>query len=831
VKGRAARNRAVHGDIVIVELVDGGDAALRAANDDNDEEEEALLPPGIRPPPGLDPASDDSSDEEELGGFRPVMATEQDEPVVTATAASSSSSVRRNANHGRRRDGMAAMAMVVFIAEPKGRRVIVCTLHPNTGTDKKPTALSRNSDEVLEGDNVLKAIPTDKRMPWILLQVNEVTKHVLKIPGKLDKYKLWPIEIIKWNETSHLPLGKLKGECLGRAGDLEAEERHALLEHELDSHDVDFEDDLIEEVDSIVEHADANFLEEAASPHRQDLRKKRIFTIDPATARDLDDAIHVDRVPGKNQVEIGVHIADVGHFLKLGGLADTEARRRTTSVYLVHRVLPMLPHALCNHLCSLNPNEPKLSFSAFFRLDMDTGELIRDPLPWFRKTVMCSCCRLNYDEVQEMLDGNPIDTPPVYGGYSWPEIEKDIHLLHDVCGKVRHGRLSGGALTITKAKMIFHTRESEDGTPTGYHLEEHSASHWIIEELMLLANRCVAEHLANSALEEVSVLRNHKQPDKKKAEVLEQMINSMGILGDSQWDASSASSIYRCCQAIHRKYGEMLGFCVEMMAMRAGMQQAEYFLYGGPEPENPHHFALNFDYYTHFTSPIRRYPDVMVHRVLAALLTEEDVSESYQERSEGEEQVAICNEKKTASRKAQEHLDRSMFCIYLRARKEWFYTIGTVLGMKEDTRTGNDLVTVYSSQLGREKKVLLCTEADLGKIELHGDMSSVDDKLLLPATWKFRGRAAVDLFWADPEKPEERHRQALQILSCVPVVIIPTNTVPIDWAMFFVSPFHRRYGAVKEEIPEEAAKGFEWTEPDEDEEAGVEVVAGGHGDA
>merc|ERR1719443_1975576 len=150
-----------------------------------------------------------------------------------------------------------------------------------------------------------------------------------------------------------------------------------------------------------------------------------------------------------------------------------------------------------------------------------------------------------------MLDGENIDPPPVYGGFKWRDIQDDIHLLYDVCGKVRRGRLTGGALSMTKAKMIFHTRDSEDGVPTGYHLEEHSASHWIIEELMLLANRCVAKHLADSALSKDSVLRNHKAPDQKKAQTLERLMRSnLGI----EWDSTSAGQIYKCCQRIYAKY-------------------------------------------------------------------------------------------------------------------------------------------------------------------------------------------------------------------------------------------------------------------------------------
>ena len=482
------------------------------------------------------------------------------------------------------------MAKVVAIAEKKGSgRVLVCTLHP----DRQ----KKGDGQVHAEDSFVKAIPTDKRLPTMLLQINHVTKKVLKLPGKLDPFILWPMQIITWNEFSKQPLAKLQGQCLGRAGSLEAEEKHALIANELDDHDVDFPDDELDEVDGIVREAKENFLSEVAK--RKDLRSLRIFTIDPATAKDLDDAIHVVDLPNKNQIEVGVHIADVAHFLKLGTVTDKEAQRRSTSVYLIGRVLPMLPHGLCNHLCSLNPNEPKLSFSAFFRLCKRSGNLIQDPAPWFAKTAISSVCRLNYDQAQEVIDDIEIEEtkrPAVHGGYTWQEIKDDIKLLYEVCGKVRMGRLTGGAMTISKTKMtfrfniqclfvfvcvclclfvfvcaclcvfvfvcvclslfflssslvtkshwylktdnlwdlndnppwwhhnqhfsrIFHTMDSEDGIPTGYHLESHSASHWVIEELMLLANRCVATRLFNSAIKDFSVLRNHKPPENKKVPV------------------------------------------------------------------------------------------------------------------------------------------------------------------------------------------------------------------------------------------------------------------------------------------------------------------------
>lgn len=247
------------------------------------------------------------------------------------------------------------------------------------------------------------------------------------------------------------------------------------------------------------------------------------------------------------------------------------------------------------------------------------------------------------------------------------------------------------------------------------------------------------------------------------------------------------------------------------------MQQAEYFVYG-TEGEPPHHFALDFDYYTHFTSPIRRYPDVMVHRVLATLLGSED---DYQEKDAALDQMTICNEKRSASRKCQEQLDRSVFCIYLRARKEWFYTVGTVLGVKEDHKSGQDIVTIYSSQLGKEKKVLLCTSAEAAKLELYKDLNE-DDELMMPETWKFTGKGSVELKWEDPAEKGKLQKQVLNVFSSLPVVIIPTNTVPIDFAMFIVSPFHKKFNMTRAGLSKESEEGIVMME--DPEEDGVEVV-------
>jgi len=206
--------------------------------------------------------------------------------------------------------------------------------------------------------------------------------------------------------------------------------------------------------------------------------------------------------------------------------------------------------------------------------------------------------------------------------------------------------------------------------------------------------------------------------------------------------------------------------------------------------------------------------------------------DEYQQEDAANEQVTICNGKRTNARRCQEHLDRSVFCIYLRARKEWFYTVGTVLGMKPEGRRdaggdaiGRDVLTIYSSQLGKEKKVLLCSAQEANSMELYKDLKE-DDELMLPASWKFGGKGECDLIWEDPVPDpvtgeKKRRLQKLKVFSSVPIVVIPTNTVPIDFAMFAVSPFHKKFKQVDATISDLERKGFDFHEDVED---GVEVV-------
>ena len=510
IKGIADRNRAMHGDIVIVQLyprsewVEKEDAFFGKPKKVGDETQSSA-PPSVAgdntpPPPTVDmwenPAVVDG-----------VHADKIDIP-----------------------EGKQPTAFVIAIddnsrgwARPHIANMWAFRMK---GDDAKPHTVGPK-------DNWIVARPVDKRYPWCIVTLTGEMKAQFgldqKNGGTMDKYQMFPIVYEKWGDTDSLPRGKLRGDCIGKAGEVQTEVKMALIEAGMEQHEEPHSQEILDEVMQIVKNFDENIETIAKEPGRKDLRGKRIFTIDPATAKDLDDAIHIDIIDDE-VAEFGVHIADVSTFVKPGSKIDDEAQKRTTSVYLVTHVLPMLPHALCNHLCSLNPREPKCSFTATFRVKRKTGELI--PGSWrFTKSLMESVCRMAYEDVQDVLDGKDAEwaeKPMVTGGWAWEDIEKDLWDIYDICGKVRDRRFNGGALKIDKTKLIYRDMDDQ-GIPNSFATESHSASHWMIEELMLFANQVVGNHIFHCEFKEIAVLRNHEKPDGKKWEALAEFVDELGI--------------------------------------------------------------------------------------------------------------------------------------------------------------------------------------------------------------------------------------------------------------------------------------------------------------
>ena len=381
-------------------------------------------------------------------------------------------------------------------------------------------------------------------------------------------------------------------EIIGNPGELNVEMNSILAEFGFPSK---FPKRVLNEVDLIKE---PNYAIE--SKKRKDFRTKTTFTIDPHDAKDFDDAISICFLASGN-VEIGVHIADVGHYVKPESFLDKEALLRGNSVYLVDRVIPMLPERLSNELCSLRPNEDKLTFSAVFELNSNCAVLSS----WFGKTIIHSDHRFTYKDAQKIIEGE--DGP----------FKKEITQINKLAQQCRKKRLSNGALNVKSNEVRF--RLDEEGEPIETVLKVSKEAHQLIEEFMLLANREVAKKLAKpekNIKKGINVFRIHDNPSEEKLNDLKLFLTSMGyeiIRKKNKPITYSLNNIMKDAE----KRGEL--DLISPMIIRA-MSKAVY------STDNVGHYGLAFDYYTHFTSPIRRYADLVVHRSLIDFLDEQKIS-------------------------------------------------------------------------------------------------------------------------------------------------------------------------------------------------------------
>ena len=391
--------------------------------------------------------------------------------------------------------------------------------------------------------------------------------------------------ITDWPEKVNNPFGEIV-EVLGDPGDNEVE-MHAILA----------EFDLPDAFPKNVEQAAAKIpdkIQEADYPARRDFREIPTFTIDPEDAKDFDDALSA-RLLKNGFWEVGIHIADVSHYIKPGTLLDQEAYDRGTSVYLVDRVVPMLPEKLSNHVCSLRPDEEKLCFSAVFQLD----DKARIHDQWIGKTIIKSDRRFNYQEAQDIIDQQK------------GEFSRELLKLNEFAHILRDQRFKQGSIAFERVEVKFLL--DEIGSPTGVYFKEHGESNELIEEFMLLANRKVAEYIGNvpeNQKPKTFVYRVHDKPDKDKLETFADFVQKFGYAINMKDNKAITRSINTLLEEVEGKKEQNV---VETLAIRS-MAKAEY------STRNIGHYGLAFDYYTHFTSPIRRYPDLMVHRLLASYL-------------------------------------------------------------------------------------------------------------------------------------------------------------------------------------------------------------------
>ena len=392
------------------------------------------------------------------------------------------------------------------------------------------------------------------------------------------------VAIIDWGTNKQSPIGKII-EILGYPGDNQTEIHAIISEFNLP---YKFNDEIIETANNISKKISSEEIKK-----RRDFRQVCSFTIDPKDAKDFDDALSIQELSNGN-LEIGVHIADVSYYLEKNSLLDKEAQERATSVYLVDRVIPMLPEILSNELCSLKPKEEKLCFSFVFELDNEANILNE----WFGKTIILSKHRFTYENAQDIIENKK-------GLYS-----DELIKLNSLAKKIRTKRMANGAFSFERSEIKFNI--DKEGSPISIHTKESKDAHKLIEEFMLLANKRVAEYIGKQR--KLFVYRTHDSPDPEKLDVLSLFLKKFGFHLNTSNEKSIASSMNKILNDVK---GTQESNMIETLSIRT-MAKAEY------STENIGHYGLSFDYYTHFTSPIRRYPDIMVHRLLEGYLKQEN---------------------------------------------------------------------------------------------------------------------------------------------------------------------------------------------------------------
>ena len=494
--------------------------------------------------------------------------------------------------------------------------------------------------EILEHSDTpfVGTLKVSKNYAFLLTETNTLANDIFipkdKLKGGKDGDKA-VVRITEWPEDAKNPFGEVI-DILGKAGENTTEMHAILAEYGLPYH-------YPQNVEAAAEKISAEITPEDYA-EREDCRDVTTFTIDPKDAKDFDDALSIRQLkPGL--WEVGVHIADVSHYVKEGSVIDKEAVKRATSVYLVDRTIPMLPERLCNFICSLRPDEEKLAYSVIFT--MSEKAEVKDYR--IRHTVIKSNRRFTYEEAQDIIETGK------------GEYKEEILELNKLAQILREKRMANGSINFDRCEVKFEI--DENGKPLSVYFKESKEANKLIEEFMLLANRTVAEHIGKvpkNKKPKVFPYRIHDLPDPDKLENLSQFIARFGYkirTGGTKTEVSK--SINRLLNDIEGKKEQNL---IETVSLRA-MQKARYSIH------NIGHYGLAFDYYTHFTSPIRRYPDLMVHRLLTRYLAggrtaQADKYEELCEHSSAMEQTAAAAERASVKYKQVEFMGERIGNVY-----------------------------------------------------------------------------------------------------------------------------------------------------------------------
>jgi len=495
----------------------------------------------------------------------------------------------------------------------------------------------RRKNGRLEGEivNIVKrakneyvgVIQLQKNFAFVIADSNKMHKDIFvpinKTLNAEDGDKVL-VQLEDWPEKADSPYGKVI-KVLGKPGE-HSTEIHAILA------DYGLPAEFPPEVEAFANQIDTSINKDEIAK-RKDLRDTLTFTIDPKDAKDFDDALSF-KILDNGHYEIGIHIADVSHYLQPNTILDEEAYERATSIYLVDRVVPMLPEILSNNACSLRPNEEKFTFSAIFELNQK-AEVTQQ---WFGRTVTYSDARFAYEEAQAIIENNPNSDVLNLGGINTtipkevslteneyqttPEIAQAVLILDHLAKKLRSKRMASGAISFDKVEVKFNLDEANN--PVGIYAKTSKDSNKLIEEFMLLANKKVAEFIGKQKPEKTFVYRIHDEPDDSKLAALQNIVGRFGHKLNFQDKKTTAASLNKLLTAVVGTKEQNL---VDTLTIRS-MSKAEY------STQNIGHYGLAFDHYSHFTSPIRRYPDVMTHRLLQHYLDggKSPSSEVYEEK-------------------------------------------------------------------------------------------------------------------------------------------------------------------------------------------------------
>ncbi len=452
-------------------------------------------------------------------------------------------------------------------------------------------------------------IQLQKNFSFVIADSNKMHKDIFVPINKTNKAEDGDKVLVlleDWPDKADSPHGKVI-KVLGKPGEHNTEIHSILAEYGLPA-------DFPEDVEAFANKIDTSITTEETKK-RLDLRDTLTFTIDPHDAKDFDDALSF-KILDNGQYEIGIHIADVSHYVQPNTILDDEAYERATSIYLVDRVVPMLPEVLSNNACSLRPHEEKYTFSAIFNLNQK-AEVTKQ---WFGRTVTYSDARFSYEEAQAIIESNPNSDVLNLAGINAtipesvsltnksydtnPEIAQAVLILNNLAIKMRSKRMASGAISFDKLEVKFNL--DQDNNPVGIYAKSSKESNKLIEEFMLLANRKVAEFIGKQKPTKTFIYRIHDEPDESKLAALQNIIGRFGHKINLQDRHTISKSLNALLSAVVGSKEQNL---VDTLTIRT-MSKAEY------STENIGHYGLAFDYYSHFTSPIRRYPDVMTHRLL-----------------------------------------------------------------------------------------------------------------------------------------------------------------------------------------------------------------------